>query len=207
VVTEDIAIHHDDGKFVLSGPGVDYRFHVDATGDLVHDYYGAPIGQYTPVTDQGGRGWGIEIAEKKREFPDSGRGDFRLPAIHLRHSTGSTVTHFKYTGYEIISGKPSLDGLPATFGTSSQVSTLIIRLSDPITSVDAELYYSIFPQHKAIVRSFKITNRNSEAIEVQRAASMSVDFPGEEWEFLRLCGDWGREMQMERTPVHRGVQG
>ena len=191
----------------MTGPSIEYRFHVDEFGYLVHDHYGLPLGHFTPVEDPVPTGWGTPIAEKQREFPDNGRGDFRLPAVHVRHGSGSTVTHFKYADHSIKAGKPALEGLPATFGDPLQVSTLIIRLADEVTAVQAELYYSIFPAHNAIVRSFRITNNNHATIELQRAASFSVDFPGDEWDFLRLCGDWGREMQRERSRVSKGNQG
>ena len=202
-----LGIVHDNGHFILTGSNVEYRFHVDPSGDLVHDHYGVPLGDFQATPDQEGRGWGVSIAERQREFPDSGRGDFRLPAIHIRHGSGTTVTSFKYSGYSIEAGKPSLKGLPATFGSIHEVSTLSVRLTDEVSSVDAELLYSILPKHNAITRSFRIVNNSRATIELQRAASMSVDLPGEDWDFLRLCGDWSRETQRERTRVNKGTQG
>jgi alpha-galactosidase len=195
---------NEDHRFTLSSTHAEYRFHVDESGDLIHDHFGHPLGDLPPRPDIIVR---AEFSTRMREFPDSGRGDFRLPAFHLRHEDGSTVTHLKYRGHHAMDGKPPIPGLPSTFGTSSEVSTLVIRLEDEITRIGAELRYSVFHDFGAIARSFAITNHGSDSIAVERAASFSLDVPSENWELLQLSGDWGRENQRVRRPITLGSQG
>lgn len=192
--------------FALCGPNVIYRFHVHPSGDLVHDYFGPPTHEHIPHTEVKPRGWRPVLTLRRREFPDVGRGDFRMPAIHIRHGTGHTVSAFRYSSYQIVEGKPALEGLPHTIGEASEVSTLIVKLQDTHAGLTAELSYSIFPACDAIVRSFKITNHSNDAVVLERAA-ISVDMPREEWEMVHLCGEWGHEAQVRRRGVEAGVQG
>lgn len=194
-------------EFILSGVGADYRFHVDDDDELVHDHFGPAASGLATWESSGGNGWGRKLLDERREFPDLGRGDFRVPAVHIRHSTGSTVSAFKFVGYDVVAGKPPLPGLPATFGDASEVATLVIHLEDKHSSVVADLRYSIFPAHNAIARSFTLTNNGSGTIEVQRAASFSADLPSGEWEMIQLSGEWCREAREIRRPINIGTQG
>lgn len=202
-----LAVQVEGLHFRLCGRNVEYRFHVDDTGDLVHDYYGSPARSLKVEPDTGGRGWGLPICEKQREFPTSGQGDFRLPAIHIRHGSGTTVTHLRYQGHEVVPGKIALDGLPATWGSVGKVTTLVIRSVDTVSRVAAELFYSVFPELDVITRSIKIKNESDATIELQRLASFTLDTPGGEWEMVQLNGDWSREAQVSRHRLHPGIQG
>lgn len=142
-----------------------------------------------------------------RELPDSGRGDFRLPAIRIRKRTGNTVLRLEYVSYDIVPGKPKLDGLPATFGAESDVSTLVITMRDPVSLISVYVSYSIFPEYDAIARSLRIVNNGDEEVVVEQAASFSVDMPSGEWEMLQLSGDWAREARIVRRPIVLGTQG
>jgi alpha-galactosidase len=113
----------------------------------------------------------------------------------------------EYGSYEIIPGKPKLDGLPATFGEQADVSTLIIHLTDPVASISVSVSYSIFPLYDAIARSMRIVNEGQEEVIVEQAASFSVDMPSGEWEMLQLSGDWAREARIVKRPVVLGTQG
>ena len=191
----------------MRGPTVEYRFHVNAEGDLIHDHYGPPAPTLRDRDETNPKGWGLPICESLREFPDSGRGDFRIPSFHIRHASGTTVTHFKYKGHELLPGKPALDGLPATFGKLGEVETLVVKLADGVSKVEVELMYSLFAAQGAIVRSFRIINNSEGTIEIERASPFSLDLLGEEWDFIKLHGDWSKEAQLERTKVVHGIQG
>jgi len=106
-----------------------------------------------------------------------------------------------------MNGKPSLSNLPCTFGSDDEVSTLIIHLWDSCSSVAADLSYSIFPNHDAIVRSVKITNKGKDTISVEKLASLGVDFPHEDYDMLQLQGEWTRECTRTRRKVDYGLQG
>ncbi|XDG02622.1 hypothetical protein ABKA04_002237 [Annulohypoxylon sp. FPYF3050] len=203
-----ISVGDDGPSFTLSSSNISYQFHVDPlTLDLVHDHWGAYSAETVPDFNGVTSGWGGPYTYRRREFPDLGRGDFRVPAIHIQHSDGDTVSAFSYTGYDISPGKPSLPGLPATYGGEGDVSTLTVHLYDNYSDVSADLYYSIFPKYNAIARSFRITNNGSQDITVLRASSWSIDTPNEELEMLDLHGDWASEAKINRRPVVYGEQG
>lgn len=145
----------------------------------------------------------------QRELPDNGNGDFGLPAIRVKHGEGTTVTRFEYVSYDIVSGKPGLDGLPATFGKDDEVSTLNVKLRDEVALIDAVLSYSVFPAYNAIARSFKIYNRGRQNAVIEAAASFSVDLghAAEGRDMIQLSGEWAREAQIIRRTIYPGFQG
>ncbi|OTB02572.1 glycoside hydrolase family 36 protein [Hypoxylon sp. CI-4A] len=203
-----ISVSEDGPSFSLSSSNISYQFHVDPlTLDLVHDHWGAYAAETVPNYNGVVSGWGTPYTYRRREFPDLGRGDFRVPAIHIQHADGDTVSAFSYTGYDVQAGKPSLPGLPATYGSEGDVSTLTVHLYDNYSDVSADLYYSIFPRYNAITRNFQITNNGTKNITILRASSWSIDTPNEELEMIDLYGDWAAEARINRRPVVFGEQG
>ncbi|KAI0389207.1 glycoside hydrolase family 36 protein [Xylariaceae sp. FL0594] len=195
-------------SFSLDSDTISYQFHVDPlTLDLIHDHWGGYAAEVVPTNAGNTNGWGGPYVYRRREFPDSGRGDFRVPAIHIQHEAGDTVSAFAYTGYEVQAGKPGLPGLPATYGNEEDVSTLIVHMYDNYSDIAADLYYSIFPKHNAIARSFQVTNKGQKSATVLRASSWSIDTPNEELELIDLYGDWAAEAHLNRRPVGHGEQG
>ncbi|KAI1826908.1 glycoside hydrolase family 36 protein [Xylaria intraflava] len=195
-------------SFALASSDVSYQFHVDpATLDLIHDHWGGYAAEVVPQNLGNTGGWAGPYTYRLREFPDSGRGDFRTPAIHIQHASGDTVSSFAYTGYDVQAGKPALPGLPATYGGADDVSTLIVHMYDNYSAISADLYYSIFPKHNAIARSFRLTNKGKDEATVLRASSWSIDMPNEELDLIDLWGDWAGESHINRRPVGHGEQG
>ncbi|KAI1873383.1 hypothetical protein JX265_005005 [Neoarthrinium moseri] len=195
-------------SFSLSSTNISYQFHVDPlTLDLIHDHWGAYAAETVPDFNGKSGGWSGPYTYRRREFPDLGRGDFRVPAIHIQHADGNTVSAFSYTGHDISAGKPSLPGLPATFGGDEDVSTLTVHLYDNYSAIAADLHYSIFPQYNAIARSFQISNQGNQSVTVLRASSWSIDTPNEELDLIDLSGDWAWENHINRRAVISGEQG
>ena len=143
----------------------------------------------------------------RREFPDVGRGDFRSPAVQIRQSEGYPITDFRYQSHDIVEGKPALKGLPGTFGSDTDVSTIVVHMYDNYSSIAADLTYSIFPKYDAIVRSVKITNKGKGDITVTKLASLSMDLTNPNLNMLELRGDWAREGMRVQRPVDYGIQG
>lgn len=153
------------------------------------------------------QGWVTTIGRIRREFPDLGRGDFRTPAVRILQSQGNAISYFQYQSHDVVEGKPSLAGLPSTFGDSDDVSTLVIHLFDKYSEVSAHLSYSIFPKYDAIVRSVNITNEGNGTITIEKLASFSIDLPYQDLDMLELKGDWAREAMRVRRKVDYGTQG
>ncbi|EYE99201.1 alpha-galactosidase [Aspergillus ruber CBS 135680] len=196
-------------SFALNGDNVSYIFHIDpATGDLISDHFGGSVtGAIPAAAEPIVNGWVGATGRIRREFPDQGRGDFRIPAVRIRQSAGYTISDLQYQSHTIVQGKPGLPGLPATFGSEEDVTTLVVHLHDNYSSVAADLSYSIFPKSDAIVRSVNITNLGEGNVTIDALSSLSVDLPYEELEMIYLRGDWAREAHRERRKVEYGVQG
>lgn len=171
-----------------------YLFHVDPdTLDLRSDHFGGPTEDFVPPAWVSSQGWVDGLSNVRREFPDIGRSDFRLPAIHIKHADGDTLSAFFYQSHQIVPGKPALPGLPATYGGEEDVSTLLVTLYDNYSDVEAVLSYSVFPAYNAIARSVQIKNNGTTDITIERAASFSVDLPNLDLNMLELQGDWSHE--------------
>ncbi|EME38077.1 glycoside hydrolase family 36 protein [Dothistroma septosporum NZE10] len=206
------AITADGTNFTLTANNASYLFHVDAaSGELISDHWGGSVNDFvTPVSlTQGGwvdqRPPNTGLSNFRREFPDIGRGaEFRLPAIHIKHADGNTVSEFGYQSHQIVDGKPKLPGLPATYGESGDVSTILVTLHDNYSDVRAVLSYSVFPKYNAIARSFQITNNGTSNISIERAASFSVDLPNLELNMIELRGDWSHEANRVKRRVDYG---
>ncbi|KAH7555732.1 glycoside hydrolase family 36 protein [Bipolaris maydis] len=204
VVGQD-AVTASGTNFTLTADGMSYLFHVDTqSGDLISDHFGGPATDFTPPASISSSGWVAGVGNARREFPDIGRGDFRLPAIHIQHADGDTVTALEYQSHDISQGKPTLPGLPATYGEAGDVTTVTVHLYDNVSDVSAALLYSIFPKYNAIARSFTITNNGTANISIERAASFSTDFPNVELEMIEPYGDWSHEFQTVRRPIDFG---
>ncbi|KAF9736530.1 alpha-galactosidase 2 [Paraphaeosphaeria minitans] len=199
------AISVDGTNFTLAGDNVSYLFHVDTeSGELISDHYGAPVDDFTPPAFVLPWGWHDNLATLRREFPDVGRSDPRLPAIHIEHPDGDTVTALLYKSHQLVQGKPELPGLPATYGNDSDVSTLQVHLYDNVSDVSAVLSYSIFPKYNAIARSFSVTNNGTGNISIERAASFSTDFPNLDLDMIEVQGDWSHEFNRVKRKIDYG---
>lgn len=195
----------DGSSFALNGNNVSYRFHVDQdNGDLITDHFGAPATEDVPADPTDAFGWVGTLGRARREYPDLGRGDFRLPAVRVRHAEGHAISDLRYESHHVVDGKPELPGLPSTFGAAS---TLVVRMYDRHSSVAVDLSYAVFPEHDAVVRSARVTNLGEQAVTVENLASFSVDLPVQEYDMIGLRGDWNREATRERSRVHYGTQG
>ncbi|KXS99924.1 hypothetical protein AC578_908 [Pseudocercospora eumusae] len=199
------AITANGSNFTLTAKGASYLFHADPdTGDLVSDHFGGPTDDFTRPTWVSTQGWVDGFGITRREFPDVGRSDFRLPAIHIKHADGDTLSAFMYQSHEIMQGKPALPGLPATYGNESSVSTLLVTLYDNYSDVTAVLSYSVFPEYNAIARSFQIHNNGTANITIEHAASFSLDLPNLDLDMIELQGDWSHEMNRVLRKVDFG---
>jgi alpha-galactosidase len=139
------------------------------------------------------------------EYPTYGSADLRTPAFHARYADGSTVTGLKYRDHRIWRGKPSLAGLPATYGTPEETESLEIHLEDRLTGLSVYLLYTVFEEKDVITRSVRMENRGSETTELQQIYSCCLDFPDAGFELLHLDGSWARERHIARQKLVGGV--
>lgn len=205
--------------FYLNTKSTTYAFGVLEDTVLVHLYWGKRLKNSIPVEwtqdhevfyykSRGAKDLGnYSTHDLPLEFDTFGSADMRYPTFHALHEDGSRITKLKYKNFEIVSGKPSLEGLPATYGEDGdKVETLVIHLEDELKKIDVYLQYSVFEDYDAITRSSKIVNRGKN-IFVTSALSTTVDFIGNsDMDVIHLDGAWGRERSIVRNKILTGDQ-
>ncbi len=139
------------------------------------------------------------------EFSTFGNSDLRQPCFHAKYPDGSRVSNFVYKKYEIVDGKPELQGLPSTYvECDCEAQTLLLTLTDELTGLDIVLQYTVFPKYNAITRSYKVINNGENRATVKALLSFTMDFQRNDFDMLQLSGAWGRERQVQRVPLMPG---
>lgn len=202
--------------FKLDAGQSSYIFQIDHTGCPVHLYFG-------PHLETDDLGWlrrnkirafspypsgGVPTDSRdllKQEYSTFGIGDFRVPSAQIRTATGHAVCDMRYCSHMIYPGKPSLSGLPATFGTEDEVDTLELTLFDAAAQLEYTLIYSAFRNVNAIARSVKVANKGDQNAFVEKIASCTLDFDETELELISFPGAWARERCPERAPLRQGI--
>lgn len=206
--------------FRLETPNSSYCICITQKGYVSHAYYGLKIGSddISYLTRQFEYGFSTnEIFREKHslldflpmEYPFDGVGDFRKSAIAVTNQNGNNAVELKYKDYKIIEGTVQLDGLPCVFGEKSSCQTLEIITEDEVLGLEVILFYTVFDDNDAIVRSAKIINNNKhgETVLIKKALSLSFDMDDDDYDMITLHGSWARERHIDRRPVHMGLQG
>ena len=142
----------------------------------------------------------------RQEYPSYGTGDYREPAYIISQFNGSRVTNFVYKSHSIYKGKNKLDGLPSMYvNDDDKVETLEIILEDKLINVCIILSYSIYENYSAITRNVKFINNGNDDINIERAMSMSIDFPSSDYIMTQLSGAWSRERYVYERKLVRGI--
>ena len=202
-----MSIRYDDVNrvFELDTDNTSYRIGIaDDEGFVGHIYYGRKIrsqqcgqflrtweGPFVPSTNNRERCSFLDTFPT--EYSGNGIGDYRESCIAVKTITGSRTTDLMYESYDIIDGKPELEGLPASFAGDEMVQTLI-------------LLYSVFEREDVITRSVKVRNNGDKDIRLTKVYSACIDMDDEDFEMLTLHGSWARERQMERRSIAYGKQ-
>lgn len=206
----------DNNIFYLHTGKTTYAMGVSKDGVLLHLYWGSRLYNnfyYEGILNFDYRHMSaLDLGEKSTnymplEYSPFGGGDLRTTALCGVHSDGSRLTVLKYKDYQIINGKPQLDGLPATYGEKEDnVQTLIVHLKDELKNLDVYLNYSVFEDLNAITRSVKIVN-GGERFRLDAAMSSTVDFYGmPKSDLIHLDGCWARERTVTRREIVHGNQ-
>lgn len=203
-------------RFHLHNDKISYMMEVTHEGDLAHVYFGPRIDKTTlsrrtpevqraytanpnPVCEA------YTLDELPQEYPTFGRSDYREPAFHLVQADGGRISHLTYASYEVVQGKPSLQGLPHTHAADGEAQTLVLQLKDEIAKTEVHLSYTIFEGHGIIVRSVQVINQGDDPVVLDRVMSASIDLPDSDFEVVSLSGSWGRERTVKRQPLVSGT--
>lgn len=140
------------------------------------------------------------------EYPTTGVGDYREGCIGIRTAAGHVGSALSYVSHEIIDGKPALEGLPATFGTKEECSTLKLICKDNYVGMQVELLYTVFCDTDVITRSVKVTNIGEEYFYLTKVFSACIDMDNKAFDMITLHGSWARERHIQRKALGYGIQ-
>lgn len=217
-----MSIRYDDEKklFWLNAGGCSYVLGISPLGYPLHLYYGPALPEGDDPRYLSRRGWFDSLSPlpasngdplfspdiAPSEYSGNGAGDFRLAAVQVRNAAGNTVTDPRYAGYEILSGKPALDGLPASFAQEDQAQTLVLRLEDQVTGLRLSLLYTVFADSPVIARSVRAENAGEAPLDLEALSSLCLELPDMGWDMLHLYGKWAKENSLARQPLFHGIQ-
>ena len=192
----------------LRNAHISYIIGILPGGVPMHVYFGARLEsanlltvlrRFGLPTDGGFSMQECALDRTPHEYPCFGLGDQRKGAFAVRAADGTRTVDARVTSVATEDGKPSLDGLPATFGDSAK--TLRLTLEDTQLSLRLTLLYTIFDDCDVVARSALFENLGEQPLWLERAMSLALDLPDGDWQLITLSGAWARE----RTPYRRAL--
>ncbi len=138
------------------------------------------------------------------EYPTGGVGDYGESCLDILNEMGQSACELHYVSHRIEQGKPSLPGLPASFGLKDEVETLFILMQDEVLKVQVELQYSVFEKEDVITRSVTIHNGSDHTYRLTKAYSACLNVEKEKTELITLHGAWARERHIDRRELFHG---
>ena len=214
-----MAIVYNNNRFHLYNDEMSYVIEVSKHKDLIGLHFGGRVeadeirGQENitnnffcyPDEDSFNK---YSLSVYPQEYPSAGGSDFRSPAYEIVTSKGYHTPEIKYVSYEILMGKPKIDGLPAVYTENDgEAQTLVITAEDTVHEIQIKLFYTVFEDYNVICRHSEIINLSEESLTLNNAQSVSLDFPAKEYEYIHLEGAWARERHICRRDVGKGTQG
>ncbi len=105
--------------FHLRSQQASYLIRVLENGTLGHLYFGGPLaadGSYAHLSSREFLGFSNRLGEPVAlEYPTSGIGDYRVPALVVGLPDGSNVQDLRFVSQRVFPGKPAIPGLPSTY--------------------------------------------------------------------------------------------
>ncbi len=204
--------------FVLQTANSEYQIKADEIGILQHLYYGRKIGGFdmsyrTVILDRGFAGntyedrynRGRSINTLPLEYSGCGVGDYRVNSLTVISDDGSRSCDLRYAGHEITKTKSAIPGLPSVRQNEDEVDELRIHLEDKIIGLRVTLVYDVFESKDIITRRTEFENFGDRKITLEKASSVTVDFPYGEYDLIHFAGRHCMERQMERSPLTHDI--
>jgi alpha-galactosidase len=205
-----IEVSADGREFHLRNTLLSYVIRVHDDGSLGHLYLGGSLAggrsyQHLAAPFEGfDNRLGDPVA---LEYPVTGTGDYRVPALVVEHADGSTVVALAYAGHRLSPGKPTIPGLPSTYvEADKEADTLELDLADGPSGLVVTLVYTIFRDLPIVARSARIRNDGDGTLRVRTAMSAALDLPDAAWDLVHLSGTWGRERAVRTRRLELGRQ-
>lgn len=206
------------GLFQIVTESTEYQMKADKYGVLKHLWYGEKTGcdmEYLQSYPDVGFSGNIYDAGNDRtysldtlplEYACDGVGDYRVTGAAAVHPNGSCALDLRYKSYRISKDKYSIKGLPAVYADGSESETLEIVLKDKYSDIEVTLRYGVLPKLDIITRCASVANNTNEPVVLTKAASLCLDIPHGEWEWVHFHGRHAMERLTERMPLCHGIQ-
>lgn len=204
--------------FHLHNDQISYLLSIEDGKTLAHLYFGKAIKEYHgqlryPRVDRGFSGnlpGSLDRTFSRdslpKEYSTAGEMDYHTPAAVVRQKDGSNALFLTYEGYKIVDGKPDLKGLPHSFvENKDEAETLIVTLIDEKSKVKFEISYTIYRDRPVITRSVRVVNDGNDAVNIEKVASMQIDFVDRNFESITLPGAHAHERRVERSKINQGI--
>lgn len=213
-----IIVDEKTGLFQLITDNTEYQMKADKYGVLKHLWYGEKTGcdmEYLQSYPDVGFSGNIYDAGNDRtysldtlplEYACDGVGDYRITGAAAVHPDGSCALDLRYKSYRISKGKYTIKGLPAVYADESESETLEIVLKDKYSDIEVTLRYGVLPKLDIITRCVSAANNTNEPVILTKAASLCLDIPHGEWEWVHFHGRHAMERLTERMPLCHGIQ-
>ncbi|MCQ2080857.1 MAG: alpha-galactosidase [Lachnospiraceae bacterium] len=200
--------------FKLDTPNTTYCIGIVDEGYVGHIYYGKKIedpgiehilriDEMPWVPSKNNRDKSSFLDSFPMEFPTHGIGDYREDCLSVESSGGNFAVGLIYDSYEIINGKNKISGLPSTFGSDKDVTSLVIHCIDEPLKLSIDLIYSVFEDLDVITRSVKVTNNSKDSVFLKKIYSACLDMDNDDFVAVTLHGSWARERHMVESEVNR----
>lgn len=212
-----IIYHAQENVFQLDGKSSTYLLGVFDNKFLMTLYYGKKIEMNNPSRLMVFRELGfspspndyfyqrnISLDTMPQEYPSFGYGDFRLPAIMVKQEDESRCLDLRYKGYEILSDKVKIEGIPSLL-QDDNCDILKIILEDKLTNLEVELYYNVYGNRDVITRHVILNNKGKQKLEINKVMSCSFDLRDNNFNLLQLIGSHCEERHIEITPLRHGI--
>ena len=213
-----ISFDEKNKVFHLRNDQISYLLSIEDGKTLAHLYFGKAIKEYHgqlryPRVDRGFSGnlpGSLDRTFSRdslpKEYSTAGEMDYHTPAAVVRQKDGSNALFLTYDSYKIVEGKPDLKGLPHSFvENKDEAETLIVTLVDEKSQVKFELSYTIYRDRPVITRSVKVVNEGSDTVNIEKVASMQIDFVDRNFESITLPGAHAHERRVERSEINQGI--
>ena len=204
----------DGSVYHLRNEWISYVLTEMPGGTLAHLYFGARLEGLNAANllrranipaDGGFSVQECTLDRLPQEYPSFGLGDMRDGALEVEGPDGSWAVDLRVEKFEILDGKPALEGLPATRGEGC--AALRVTLRDGHSGLQVTLDYAVYDDCPAVTRSARLVNGGDAPLKVTRALSLCLDLPDDGWDLITLPGAWARERTVCRRPLAAGHQG
>lgn len=212
-----IIYHAKQNVFQLNGKDSTYLIGIYNNKYLLSLYYGKKIEILNPDRLMVFRELGfspspnecfyqrnISLDTMPQEYPSYGYGDFRIPAIMIEQQDGSRILDLAYDGYEILSDKVAIEGMPSLL-QDDNCDVLKIKLIDKLTNVVIKLYYNVYGNRDVITRHVVIENNGKQAVLINKVMSCSFDLRDNNFNLIQLTGTHCEERHIEVSPLRHGI--